>query len=159
MPLYEYKGILGEKNTYADGVIEALNEDEAAYRLRQQKIIITSIVKGKASEAEKTKSKNEESKSILSFLDNLGKIKPKEIVLFSKKMATMIRAGLPVLDSLKMAQEQISDKKLKQIVSIVSTDLQGGKDLSACFGKHEKAYSITSRRYSKPLPDGCRGVL
>ena len=29
MPLYEYKGISGEKNTYADGVIEALNEDES----------------------------------------------------------------------------------------------------------------------------------
>ena len=43
MPSFEYKGISGEKNTYADGIIEAINEDEAAYRLRQQKIIITSI--------------------------------------------------------------------------------------------------------------------
>ena len=41
MPSFEYKGISGEKNTYADGVIEAINEDEAAYRLRQKKIIIT----------------------------------------------------------------------------------------------------------------------
>ena len=29
MPSFEYKGISGEKNTYADGVIEAINEDEA----------------------------------------------------------------------------------------------------------------------------------
>ena len=35
MPSFEYKGI-SEKNTYADGVIEAINEDEAAYRLRQK---------------------------------------------------------------------------------------------------------------------------
>ena len=140
MPLYEYKGISGEKNTYADGIIEALNEDEAAYRLRQQKIIITSIVLGKASKADKAKRNKEESKGALSFMDKFGSIKPKEIVLFSKKMATMIRAGLPVLDSLKMAQEQISDKKLQQIVATVSTDLQGGKDLSACFGKHEKVF-------------------
>ena len=43
MPSFEYKGISGEKNTYADGIIEAINEDEAAYRLRQKKIIITAI--------------------------------------------------------------------------------------------------------------------
>ena len=139
MPSYEYKGISGEKNTYANGIIEAINEDEAAYRLRQQKIIITSITLAKGQK--KGKKKDEESKNALSFLDSLGKIKPKEIVLFSKKLATMIRAGLPVLDSLKMAQQQISDKKLQQIVLTVSTDLQGGKDLSACFGKHEKSIS------------------
>ena len=42
MPAYDYKGIIGEKNTYTDGVIEAINEDEAAFRLREQKIIIIS---------------------------------------------------------------------------------------------------------------------
>ena len=67
MPSFEYKGISGEKNTYADGVIEAINEDEAAYRLRQKKIIITSIneVKGKAKKVQ-DKSKS----SSLSFLEN-----------------------------------------------------------------------------------------
>ena len=43
MAEFEYKGIFGEKNTYADGVIEAGSEDEAAFLLRKQKIIITSI--------------------------------------------------------------------------------------------------------------------
>jgi type IV pilus assembly protein PilC len=43
MPAFEYKGIIGEKNTYTDGVIEAINEDEAAFRLREQKIIIISL--------------------------------------------------------------------------------------------------------------------
>ena len=33
MPVYEYKGIIGEKNTYTDGIIEAINDDEAAFRL------------------------------------------------------------------------------------------------------------------------------
>ena len=66
MPSFEYKGISGEKNTYADGVIEAVNEDEAAYRLRQKKIIITAIkeVKSKAK-----KEKSSESSNSLSFLE------------------------------------------------------------------------------------------
>ena len=47
MPAYDYKGIIGEKNTYTDGIIEAINEDEAAFRLREQKIIIISLSKSR----------------------------------------------------------------------------------------------------------------
>ena len=47
MPAFEYKGIIGEKNTYTDGDIEEINEDEAAFRLREQKIIIISLAKSK----------------------------------------------------------------------------------------------------------------
>mgnify|MGYP001169735514 CR=1 FL=1 len=58
MPAYDYKGIIGEKNTYTDGIIEAINEDEAAFRLREQKIIIISLSKSKKKSAsDKTKNK------------------------------------------------------------------------------------------------------
>ena len=40
MPAFEYKGIIGEKNTYTDGVIEAINEEKAEFRLREKKIKI-----------------------------------------------------------------------------------------------------------------------
>ena len=138
MPTFEYKGISGEKNTYASGVIEGINEDEAAYRLRQQKIIITSITLAK-----NQKNKDEAKKKNtgeLSWLDKFSKIKPKEVVMFTKKLSTMARAGLPILDSLQMAHDQIPDKKLKQIINNVSTDLRGGKDLSTCFERHPQVF-------------------
>ncbi|MBH32025.1 MAG: pilus assembly protein PilC [Gammaproteobacteria bacterium] len=137
MPSFEYKGISGEKNTYADGVIEAVNEDEAAYRLRQKKIIITAIkeVKSRAK-----KEKSSESSSSLSFLDGFSSIKTKDVVLFTKKLSTMSRAGLPILDSLNMAKDQIDDKKLKVIASNIAQDLQGGTELSGCFNKHPKVF-------------------
>ncbi len=137
MPSYEYKGISGEKNTYADGIIEAINEDEAAHRLRQKKIIITSIKLAKGQKIAAKKKSNIEGGSLL---DRLTSIKPAEVVLFSKKLSTMARAGLPVLDALKMAQDQINDKRLKQIITKVSSDLQGGNDLSTCFSRHPKVF-------------------
>ena len=106
MPSFEYKGISGEKNTYADGIIEAINEDEAAYRLRQKKIIITAIKEVKSNK-KKVKEKDSNSSS-LSFLDRLGSIKTKEIVLFTKKLSTMSRAGLNILDTLQMARDQVN---------------------------------------------------
>ena len=137
MPSFEYKGISGEKNTYADGVIEAINEDEAAYRLRQKKIIITSIneVKGRAKKVQ-DKSKS----SSLSFLENFGSIKTKEIVLFTKKLSTMTRAGLNILDTLQMAKNQVNDKKLKVIIESITQDLQGGTDIAGSFKKHPKVF-------------------
>ena len=48
----------------------------------------------------------------------------------------MARAGLPILDSLQMAHDQMEDKKLKKIIDTVQSDLRGGKDLSSCFEKH-----------------------
>jgi type IV pilus assembly protein PilC len=52
----------------------------------------------------------------------------------------MIRAGLPVLDSLKMAKDQVKEKKLKKIINEILNDLQGGTDLSGCFEKHPKVF-------------------
>jgi type IV pilus assembly protein PilC len=109
MPSFEYKGISGEKNTYADGIIEAINEDEAAFRLRQQKIIITSIKLAK--NQKKAEAKKKVKSDQVSFLDRFSKVKPKDIVMFTKKLSTMARAGLPILDALQMAHDQIEDKK------------------------------------------------
>ena len=52
----------------------------------------------------------------------------------------MVKAGLQVLDALKMTNEQVSNKKLKIIIEEILTDLQGGNDLSTCFAKHPKIF-------------------
>ena len=46
MDVYDYKGI--KEGKYAQGEIEAINKDEAAYKLRGQRLIITSLEKSKA---------------------------------------------------------------------------------------------------------------
>ena len=95
MPAFKYKGIIGEKNTYTDGVIEAINEDEAAFRLREQKIIIISLAKSKkkSSSDSTKKKKNSDGEGLLSKIPFLGggSVKPQEVMLFSKKIATMTK--------------------------------------------------------------------
>ena len=144
MPAFEYKGIIGEKNTYTDGVIEAINEDEAAFRLREQKIIIISLAKSKkkSSSDNTKKKKNSDGEGLLSKIPFLGggSVKPQEVMLFSKKIATMIRAGLPIIDSLEMTENQVVDKKMKTIISGIVADLRGGFELSQCFAKHPKVF-------------------
>ena len=110
MPLFDYKGISGDDNKYAEGSIDAINEDEAAFKLREKKVIITSLNLSKGQKKEKKDSKS----TSLSF-GGFGRIKTKEIALFTKKLSTMVRAGLQVLDALQMTSEQVSNKQLKLI--------------------------------------------
>ncbi len=136
MPSFEYKGIAGEENKYTEGLITAVNQDEAAFLLREKKIIITSL---EVSKGQKVAKKKEDG----SFLNSdffSGKVKAKEIVLFTKKLSTMTRAGLQILDSLKMTADQVENKKLKKITNTIVMDLEGGRDLSLCFEKHPKVF-------------------
>ena len=52
---YTYKGISAGK--YVEGEIEAINQEEASFKLKEQKIIITNLVKSKKKKAEKEKKK------------------------------------------------------------------------------------------------------
>ena len=52
MEIYNYKGISDGK--YVEGDIEALNLDEASHKLKEQKVIITNLIKGKKKKTEKS---------------------------------------------------------------------------------------------------------
>ena len=133
---FEYKGIAEGK--YTEGVVEALDKDEASFKLREKKVIITSIniVKGQKIKKLKKAGQGE------GFLGNLfiGKVKTADLSLFSKKISTMIRAGLPILDSFKMVEEQTENKRLKLIINQISKDLEAGTSLSKCFAKNPDVF-------------------
>ena len=133
---FEYKGILEGK--YTEGVIEALDKDEASFKLREKKVIITSInpVKGQRIQKLKKTGKGE------GLLGNLfkGKVKTADLSLFSKKISTMVKAGLPILDSFKMVEEQTENKRLKLIINQISKDLEAGTSLSKCFAKNPAVF-------------------
>jgi type IV pilus assembly protein PilC len=127
---FEYKGIsLGK---YVEGEIEALNNAEAAHKLKEQKVIITRL-----KEAKKKKVVTKKEKTSFSF--GTG-IKPQEILIFCKQFATMLRAGLPVLNTLEMLAAQTSRPPMKKIIETIKKDLESGNALSKCFEKHTKIF-------------------
>jgi type IV pilus assembly protein PilC len=131
---YSYKGIQFSK--YTEGKVEALNKDEAAYKLKRQKIIITSLEK--ISGKEEVEGKNTKTK--------ISKKAPKkvpvhEIVVFTKKLETMIRAGLPILETIAMIQEQTEDQGLKWVIGKIYQDVESGTPMSDAFAKHSQVFN------------------
>ena len=120
---FEYKGISYGK--YVEGEIEALNNSEAAHKLKEQKVIITKLVQTKKKKEIKKKEKT-------SFSFGTG-VKAKDILVFCKQFATMLRAGLPVLNTLEMLIGQTASKGMKTIIETIKKDLESGNALSKCF--------------------------
>ena len=127
---FEYKGI--SQGKYVEGEIEALNNAEAAHKLKDKKVIIT-----KLKETKKKKVVTKKEKTSFSF--GTG-IKPQEILIFCKQFATMLRAGLPVLNTLEMLEGQTSRPPMKKVISTIKKDLESGNALSKCFEKHTKIF-------------------
>ena len=127
---FEYKGISYGK--YVEGEIEALNNAEAAHKLKEQKVIIT-----KLKEAKKKKAVVKKEKKSFSF--GTG-IKAQEILIFCKQFATMLRAGLPVLNTLEMLEGQTTRPPMKKVIQTIKKDLESGNALSKCFEKHPKIF-------------------
>ena len=127
---FEYKGI--SQGKYVEGEIEALNNAEAAHKLKDQKVIIT-----KLKEAKKKKVVTKKEKTSFSF--GTG-IKAQEILIFCKQFATMLRAGLPVLNTLEMLDGQTKRPPMKKVIQTIKKDLESGNALSKCFDKHPKIF-------------------
>ncbi|MDA8727170.1 type II secretion system F family protein [Candidatus Pelagibacter bacterium] len=127
---FEYKGI--SQGKYVEGEIEALNNAEAAHKLKDQKVIIT-----KLKEAKKKKLVSKKEKTSFSF--GTG-IKAQEILIFCKQFATMLRAGLPVLNTLEMLEGQTTRPPMKKVIQTIKKDLESGNALSKCFEKHPKIF-------------------
>ena len=129
---FTYKGISAGK--YVEGTIEAMNQDEASFKLKEQKIIITKLIRTKKKAAEKKKSAG----GGLSLFKK--KIKPEDVVIFSKQFATMVKAGLPILNVLSMLRDQLEHPELKIVVEDIRKNLEGGLTLSKCFEKYPKTF-------------------
>jgi type IV pilus assembly protein PilC len=74
-------------------------------------------------------------------LPGSNKVKPKELVVFTRQFSTMVDAGVPIMRSLTILKEQAESQVFKKILEQVTADVQGGANLSDAMAKHPKAFS------------------
>ena len=135
MEAFTYKGI--SEGKYVDGEIEALNLDEASHKLKEQKIIITNIVRS----SKKKKTEVKEKKKGKGFsLFGKKKAKVEDVLIFSKQFATMVKAGLPILQVLGMLRDQLESPAMKEVIEDIRKSLEGGVTLSKCFEKYPELF-------------------
>lgn len=76
------------------------------------------------------------------FLGNItGRITTKDKVVFTRQLATLIGAGLPLSQSLHTVMDQTQNKQLQSVVQEVAASVEGGRSLSDSFAKHPKVFN------------------
>ena len=133
MEAFTYKGIADGK--YFEGDIEAINQEEASHKLKEQKIIITNLIRSKKKKVEtKAKAKGK------GFSFRKPKVKVEDVLIFSKQFATMVKAGLPILEVLAMLRDQLESPAIKEVIEDIRKSLEGGVTLSKCFEKYPQYF-------------------
>src|SRR5437764_10645339 len=111
------------------GIQDALNEDNAVTSLMSRGLMVLSLQE--KSIASKTKKK-------------VWTVRETDLVLFTRQLATMIEAGISLVQGLTALYDQCDPKRqksLRQVVSDVTTRVQGGETFNEAIGKHPRVFN------------------
>lgn len=127
MPTFKYR-VRSQTGSVSTGNVEALSETAAIELLEDKGLVVLSL-----SEGSKTGSKG------LNF--NIGGVKSKDVVIFSRQLSVMVSATVPIVQALKiLAQQTINPIFISNIMEMAN-DVDGGMKLSSAMGKHPKVFS------------------
>jgi type IV pilus assembly protein PilC len=79
------------------------------------------------------------------------RVKPREIIMFSRQLALLLESGTDIVTSLELLQSQVTNRTLQIVLGDVASDIRGGSSLSAALGKHPRAFP---ELYSRTLAAG-----
>jgi type IV pilus assembly protein PilC len=125
MPVFKYAGKT-RSGTVQQGEIEATDRDNAMAVLRQRQVLVTSI---------KAKPKD-----LAIKIPGMGGIKEKEIVIFTRQFATMLDAGLPLVQCLDILGRQALNPQFTSTISKVKADVESGNSFAEALHKHPRVF-------------------
>ncbi len=115
------------------GVVEAASLDLAVSSLQRKNLIIISV-----------NPIGKESANFLKFFSGLeifSNIKTQDVVLFSRELATLFEAKVPIVNSLNIIVSETGNKALRRHISDVLNDIQGGVSFSQALAHHPQVFS------------------
>jgi type IV pilus assembly protein PilC len=111
------------------GDVEASTKESAVKLVKGKGLVVISIKPA--------------SRGILSIITSFrNRITTNDVANFTRQVATMVNAGLPIIDALAILRTQ-SKGPMKQVISQILADVEGGESMSGALGKHPKVFSPT----------------
>ncbi|WP_087717899.1 type II secretion system F family protein [Salinicola salarius] len=112
------KNLRGE---VVSGELVASEIDEVRKELTRQKIIVKRITRKTG-------------------IFGLGRVKSRDITLFSRQLATMLRAGVPLLQACKVVAETLKNPAMRNLVETLANDISAGSSFSEALAKHPSRF-------------------
>lgn len=159
MPTFAYEAA-NSAGKNQKGTVEAATSEEAVRKIRTQGLFPTSVREqreAKKAAAEKKKQTASKKKRKRGMTISIGGVSTKSLTLFTRQMSTLQDAGLPLLRSLQILEDQQKPGKLKNVLGDVCESIGGGSSLSEAFAHHPRVFT---RLYVKMVAAGeVGGVL
>lgn len=133
MPVYEYRG-LDAQGKNKKGLLESDGERSLKEALRKKGIFVTSV---KASGKQKGAARGGGFFTRDVQIAALQRISVDELAMMTRQLATLLNAGVPMVDSLIALIEQVDNQKLKSILAEVKSDVNEGSTLAKALAKHK----------------------
>jgi len=135
MPVFQYSA-LDAQGVEVKDEIEALSQKEAISKIRNMGYFPTKV---RASAAAKKAGARAGAKPAKRRGAG-GKVKVRSITQFARQLSTLQDAGLPILRSLRILEEQQKSGTFKRVIGYVSDDIEGGSTLSEALARHPRAF-------------------
>lgn len=132
MPTYAYKA-RDRSGKLVEAMMEAASQGDVAAALREKGLIPTEIALPKTGINADIK--------LPTWLDFGGKPNLRDVTVFSRQFATVINAGLPVVQSLAILQRQAEKEGLKRALQKIREEVETGLPLSEALSKHPKIFN------------------
>ncbi|MBI4681276.1 MAG: type II secretion system F family protein [Nitrospirae bacterium] len=126
MAVFQWTGKTAKGALQQSGEIVASSKEEVIAHLRKRNIIPATVTKKPT--------------PLFSGL-MMGKAKDKDIVIFTRQFATMIDAGLPLVQALEILSKQTENKALAKVIGEVKVDVEGGSTFADALKKHPRMFS------------------
>src|SRR5665213_2458519 len=153
MPRYDYVALDG-RGKETKGSIDVASQNEAISRVKDMGLFPTKIAEGAKVQDKSAGKKKAKSKpgakggkkgggmSMEIKIPGLsGRVKPKVLTTFTRQLATLVDAGLPLLRGLRVLEKQERNVTLKRILSELALAIEGGSTFSEALAQHPKVFN------------------
>jgi len=134
MPVFQYRALDANGNE-VKAEVEALSNKEAISKIRNKGLFPTKVQARGAAKKVKTKAAAPRRRR------RTGKVKVKQVCQFARQLSTLQDAGLAVLRSLRILEDQQKAGNFKRVIAYVAEDIEGGSTLSEAMAKHPKCFN------------------
>jgi len=138
MPVYQYRGFKQDGGS-ATGIIDAESPKVARLKLRKDGVFPTEMLEqGNAGQSPAAASRPSAGPPAISGRSALGQ---GDIAMMTRQLATLLVAGLPLVDALGVLLEQTDKKSVKSILADIREEIRGGKAYSVALERYPREFS------------------
>ncbi|HMP74320.1 MAG TPA: type II secretion system F family protein [Kiritimatiellia bacterium] len=130
MPVYQYRAIDSTSGKSSSGTLDVDSPEQLKERLATRNLIPVSYTL-----------KAESSENAWKRLERrFNKVPPDELILFTKQIETMLRAGIPVLRAFDILASQTEHPRLKEVCTAMGQDIRQGSTLHQALARHDDVF-------------------